>query len=287
MTPEILREIPLFATLNPEELQDLLKQLATEKYPPNTVIIWMDDPGDKLYVIEKGEIRISYTNKDGKEFTLGVQGEGTFFGELSLLDSGPHTATVRTIKETILLTISRATFYNYLDKHPQFSRTLLAILVDRLRTSTVSMREHMAGSHMPLQQPASFRRFVDRAAGYVSSSRFLIAAVIFLSSWIGFQTWYYHRIHKGIVSLADSPPTFFFLGFILTLTSFLFTILVLTSQRGLAEQDRLRAEIEYQVNLKAQAEVMRLQLKMDDVLKLLEEKNAQLHLSRVKESPGD
>ena len=78
-----------------------------------------------------------------------------------------------------------------------------------------------------------------------------------------------------MISFADNPPTFFFLGFILTLSSFLFTILVLTSQRGLAEQDRIRAAIEYQVNLKAQTEVMRLQLKMDEVLKLLEEKNKQ------------
>jgi CRP-like cAMP-binding protein len=273
MTPEKLREIPLFATLNPEELQDLLKQLETEKYPPNSVIFWMDEPGNKLCIIEKGEVRVSYTNKEGKELTLCVQGEGTFFGELSLLDSGPHTATVRTIKETSVLTISRATFYSYLDKHPQFSRTLLAILVDRLRTTTVNMRQHMIGTYTPPQQPASYRSFVDKAARYVSSSRFLIFAIIFLASWIGFQTWYFHRLHRGVISLADSPPTFFLLGFILTLTSFLFTILVLTSQRGLAEQDRIGAEIEYQVNLKAQAEVMRLQLKMDEVLKLLEEKN--------------
>ena len=73
-------------------------------------------------------------------------------------------------------------------------------------------------------------------------------------------------------SFTDCPPAFFILGFILTLSSFLFTILVLTSQRGIAEQDRVQAEIEYQVNLKAQAEVMRLHLKMDEVLKKLEEK---------------
>lgn len=273
MTPEMLREIPLFATLNPQELTDLLNQLETEKYAPNTVILWMDEPGDKLYLIEKGEIRVSYTNKDGNELTLGIQREGSFFGELSLLDSGPHTATVRTIKETVVLTISRATFYSYLDKHPQFSRTLLAIIVDRLRTTTVAMREHMTGKYVPPQQPASFRKFVDKAARFVSSSRFLLFAIIFLGSWIVFQTWNYHRLHNHMVSLEDSPPTFFVLGFILAVTSFLLTVLVLTSQRGLAEQDRVRSEIEYQVNLKAQAEVMRLQLKMDEVLKLLGDKH--------------
>jgi len=273
MTPETLREIPLFSTLNPEELQELLKRMEREEYPPHTVIFWMDEPGDKLYLIEEGEVRISYTNKDGKEITLGIQGEGTFFGELSLLDSGPHTATVRTIKETTVLTIDQVTFYGYLDKHPQFSRTLLAVLVDRLRKNIVHMHSHMTENQVVPYQPASFRKFVDKAARFVSSSRFLIGVAIFLTSWIIFQTWYYQNFRNGVINFSDRPPTFFFLGFILTVTSFLLTILVLTSQRGLAEQDRIRAEIEYQVNLKAQAEIMRLQLKMDEVLKLLDEKN--------------
>ncbi|MEP6846183.1 MAG: cyclic nucleotide-binding domain-containing protein [Panacibacter sp.] len=273
MTSQMLREIPLFATLNPEELQDLLKQLEKEIYPPHTVVFWMDEPGDKLYLIEEGEVRISYTNKDGKEITLGIQGEGTFFGELSLLDGGLHTATVRTIKETTVFTINQVTFYSYLDKHPQFSRTLLAVLVDRLRTNIRNMHPHSKEDDTASYQPAAFRKFVDKAARFVSSSRFLISAAIFLAGWIAFQTWYYQKVQNDVVSFADNPPTFFFLGFILTLSSFLFTILVLTSQRGLAEQDRIRADIEYQVNLKAQAEIMRLQLKMDEVLKLLEGKN--------------
>jgi len=274
MTLEMLREIPLFATLGPEELEDLLKQLEKEKYAAHTVVFWMDEPGDKLYVIEKGQVRISYTNKEGKEISLATLGEGAFFGELSLLDGGPHTATARTVTETSLLTIDRAAFYNYLDKHQQFSRTLLAVLVDRLRTNTMHLRQHQIGnqSSPPPPQPASFRLFVDRAARFVSSSRFLIVAIIFLIGWIGLQSWLYFRDHHDSVSFADRPPTFFVLGFILTLTSFLFTILVLTSQRGLAEHDRIQSEIEYQVNLKAQSEIMRLQLKMDEVLKLLEEK---------------
>ena len=271
MTPEMLREIPLFATLSPEELEDLLKQLEKEKYPPNTVIFWMDEPGDKLYVIEKGQVDINYTNKEGKELTLATLGERSFFGELSLLDGGPHTATARTIKETVLLTIDRGAFYSFLDKHPQFSRTLLTVLVDRLRSTTMNMRQNLTGDQRPLPQPYAFRRVVDKAARFVSSSRFLIFAIIFLVGWIGLQTWIYFRDYHSL-SFSDRPPTFFILGFILTLTSFLFTILVLTSQRGLAEHDRIQSEIEYQVNLKAQSEIMRLQLKMDEVLKLLEEK---------------
>ena len=272
MTTQMLREIPLFSTLSPIELEDLMKQLEKETHPPNTVIFWMDEPGDKLYVIEKGTVRISYSNKEGKEISLRNLSENAFFGELSLLDGGPHTATARTLTETTLLTIEQGAFYNFLDKHPQFSRTLLTVLVDRLRTSTMNMRDHLVGDHLPRPQPAIFRRFVDKAARFVSSSRFLFFAIFFMVAWMVFQSWLFFRHHNSI-SFADNPPEFSFLQFIVTLTSFLLTILVLTSQRGLAEHDRIRSEIEYQVNLKAQSEVMRLQLKMDEVLKLLEEKN--------------
>lgn len=273
MTPEKLREIPLFATLNPEELQHLISRLEKKTYPAHTVIFWMDEPGDNLYVIEKGRVRISYSNTDGKEITLSILGENDFFGELSLLDGGPHTATARTETETRLLTIDRMAFYSFLDKHPQFSQTLLTVLVDRLRSSTMNMRQHMGGEHTPRPQPANFKRFVDRAARSVSSSRFLIFAVIFMIAWIIFQTWIFFRHHASI-SFEDNPPEFSFLQFILTLTSFLLTVLVLTSQRGLAEYDRMRSEVEYQVNLKAQSEIMRLQLKMDEVLKMLDEKKS-------------
>lgn len=99
----------------------------------------------------------------------------------------------------------------------------------------------------------------------------MIVAVIFMILWMVFQSWLFFRHHIS-VSFADNPPEFAFLQFIVTLTSFLLTILVLTSQKCLAEYDRMRSEVEYQVNLKAQSEVMRLQLKMDEVLKMLEER---------------
>src|ERR1700704_3194075 len=154
MTPQVLREIPLFATLDPDETNDLLEELERVEYRPNAVIFWMDEPGERLYIIEKGQVHISHTNKEGKEHHLATLGEGAFFGELSLLDGGPHTGTARATKETILLSIDRSAFYNFLDKHPQFSRTLLAVIVDRLRSSTNKLRYAGFESDAPPPQPA-------------------------------------------------------------------------------------------------------------------------------------
>jgi uncharacterized membrane protein len=83
------------------------------------------------------------------------------------------------------------------------------------------------------------------------------------------QIYFYKKDYNEEISFLDKPPTFFLLGFIFTLTSFLLTVLILNSQRRQAERDRISGEIEYQVNLKSQAEVMKLQLKMDKVVQLL------------------
>jgi len=141
MTPETFRQIPLFSTLTPEEIRDLLGQLQVIKYPAHGVIFWMEEPGDQLYIIDKGEVRISRTTREGKEFTMAILREGAFFGELSLLDGGPHTGTARAITETTLLTIDQAQFYSFLDKHPPFSRALLATLVDNLRKNSNNIRD--------------------------------------------------------------------------------------------------------------------------------------------------
>jgi len=273
MTPETFRQIPLFSTLTPEEIRDLLGQLQVIKYPAHAVIFWMEEPGDQLYIIDKGEVRISRTTREGKEFTMAVLGEGAFFGELSLLDGGPHTGTARAVTETTLLTIDQAQFYSFLDKHPPFSRALLATLVDNLRRNSNNIRDSSDIIVAPPSEGA--RRFVDRAARTVATGKFLFFAALFLLAWISFQTWYYVHQHHKPVDFADTPPTFFLLGFLLTLTSFLLTILVLTSQRRSAEHDRIQAEIEYQVNLKAQAEIMRLQLKMDQLIRQLEQNEKQ------------
>jgi len=272
MTPDKLREIPLFATLSEDDTAYLLRQSVQKKYAANTIIFWMDEPGDRLFIIEKGEVGISHASKDGKERMLAVLGEGDFFGELSLIDGGAHTATARAMEDTVVLTISQSVFYNFLEIHPDFSRTLLTVLTDRLRKSDTTLRNADGGKPHPVRKERTFKIFVDHMAGYIATSRFLLIAITFLLGWIIVQTILYKQHSRVPIHFIDAPPTFFILGFILTFFSFIINILVLTSQRRLAEQDRLDAEIEYQVNLKAQSEIMRLQLKMNEVLKLLEDK---------------
>lgn len=270
MNQHFLDRIPLFADLDTKALQELSTNLEKETIKSNQVIFWMGDNGDKLYIIQHGRVAISYIDEEGSEVNLANLHSGAFFGELSLIDGMAHTATARAVDDVTLLTLSQENFYRFIDKHPALSRTIMFVLASRLRMSTVRL-QGVKNVNQEIESTTSrFQRSIDRLAKSLTSAGFLASCVVFILVWIVFQVLVFKQHHYGSISFADRPPTFFLLGFIITLTSFLLTILILTSQRRQAESDRLRGEIEYQVNLKAQSEVIKLQAKMDTLLSRME-----------------
>jgi CRP/FNR family cyclic AMP-dependent transcriptional regulator len=266
MSENLLKKVPLFADLDDAALKELSGYLKKEACPPHHTIFWMNERGDQLYIIVSGKVQICYIDEDGQEVTLNTIGAGSFFGELSMIDHGPHVATARAVEETVLFTLDRTTFYHFLDKHPQLFHVIMQVLTSRLRANTVKMQTVVDVNKQLEAKRSSFHRFIDRVAKSLTNSTFLTIYILFIVSWIVSQIYFYKKTSHTVIKFLDTPPTFFFLGFLLTLTSFLLTILILNSQRRLAEDDRIRGDIEYQVNLKAQAEVMKLQLKMDQLI---------------------
>jgi CRP/FNR family cyclic AMP-dependent transcriptional regulator len=245
-----LQNIPLFAGLNREALEDLSHHLRKETYAANHTIFWMDERGEHLYIILSGKVRISYIDDEAHEITLATLSTGSFFGELSVIDGGPHTATARSINETILLILDSTSFYNFLDKHPQLGYNLLKVLSLRLRSNTARIHKVVNVNDELEAKRSRFQRFIDKLAQSLTSSTFVTFYIVFIIGWIGLQVYLHKQHHLGPISFMDSPPTFFILGFLITLTSFLLTILILNSQRRQAENDRIRGEIEYHINLK-------------------------------------
>ncbi len=269
MNVTLLKKIPLFARLDETSLEELAGYLKKETYSPYQTIFWMNEKGEHLYIIEYGKVQISYIDDDGREVTLTILGPDSFFGELSVIDGGPHSASARTLGETALLTLDRASFYRFLDKHPELGYSIMEVLSARLRSNIFKMRGIINVNEQLEAKSSPFQRFIDDLAKRLTSGLFITIYIIFIAGWITSQIYFYKKTHHDSVHFLDTPPTFFILGFLITLTSFLLTILILNSQRRQAENDRIRGEIEYQVNLKAQAEVMKLQLKMDQLIESL------------------
>jgi CRP-like cAMP-binding protein len=266
----LLLNIPLFSKLNPEELEALAGLLKTRKFAESEPIVYLGDNGTDFYIVQHGKVGVSHPDESGKEVTLAELGPGNFFGEISLLDGGPRTATVRAIEDVTLLSLERSTFVGFLLRHPSAAVHILTTLGARQRELLEKLRgirnvnEALAGEQTRLQQ------FLSRWAGVFASERFLLGNLLFIGTWIVVHTLlWHHPIHW-----VDEPPTFFWLGFMITAESIVVAMFVLNAQRQQAERDRVRADLEYQVNVKAHVEVMELHRKMD---RLMEEIKGERH----------
>lgn len=128
-----LKAVPLFASLDPSEL-DVIYRLSTNlKYPKKKVIFLENEDGDKLYVILKGSVKIIKASESGEEIILAILREGEFFGDMSLLDNKPRSATVITNEDCQLMIINRSSFEKMVITYPKISLKLMKELTSRLR----------------------------------------------------------------------------------------------------------------------------------------------------------
>ena len=130
---QFLRRVPLFSHLSDQELADLTAVTRDRKYPKNSVIVFEDDPGDALYVVESGQVKVVLIGEDGREVILSVLTEGDFFGEMALIDDEPRSAHVIAMKPSNLLVLRREDFERRLQENPRIALGLLRALSQRLR----------------------------------------------------------------------------------------------------------------------------------------------------------
>ena len=270
MDKDLLRNIPLFAKLSDadrEELAGLMKRRDVAALQP---IFWVGETGDEMFVVGHGKVRLSLPDEEGHDVTVAVIGPGTFFGELSLLDGGPRTATARAETDAGLFALDRAGFYAFLEKHPAAAVYMISVLGARQREALDKLRQVRNVNTEVEHTLTPVQRLVDRAASIGASGPFLLGNLIFIAGWITFHSLTYNAARERNPSLPpiifnDTPPTFFWLCLLIGMESILLTIFVLNSQRLSAKRDRIRADLEYQINLKAQTDVTNLHRKIDRI----------------------
>lgn len=129
----LLSQIPLFTQLAPPVLEMLALRLKSRSYKPGEVIFQQDDPGQTFYIIQTGLVKIYLPSEEGGEAVLTILVPGEFFGELSLFDGAPRSATAAAIEPTETLLLDREDFLQFLREHPEASLTVFAVLASRLR----------------------------------------------------------------------------------------------------------------------------------------------------------
>ncbi|HET7790237.1 MAG TPA: Crp/Fnr family transcriptional regulator [Gemmatimonadales bacterium] len=132
-TTAILQRVPLFDQLAPAEIVRVSEVARERSYPKNSVILFEDDPGDALYVVATGQVKVVLIGEDGREVILSVLGPGEFFGEMALIDDEPRSAHVIAMEDSNLVVLRREDFQQILVQTPAISVSLLRELSRRLR----------------------------------------------------------------------------------------------------------------------------------------------------------
>jgi CRP/FNR family cyclic AMP-dependent transcriptional regulator len=128
-----LKAVPFFTRLNDREL-DVVRSVATEKtYPKNAVVLTEGEMGDSLYMIQSGKVKVFIGDEDGREIILKILGPGDFFGEMSMIDKQPRSASVTTIEASMFLVLAHAGFERCVEEAPRIGTMVMQILAQRVR----------------------------------------------------------------------------------------------------------------------------------------------------------
>ncbi len=157
----LLRFIPLFSELDEDEIESIQQLITFHEVPKKTVVLQEGEAGNSLFIIIKGSVKISYYAPDGREVVLSLLEEGAFFGEMSLLDKEPRSATVSTLDDTRLGQIRRHDFERLLLKNPKIALKLLTETVGRLRR-TSQILERISTMDVPHRLYYYLKDFGDR-----------------------------------------------------------------------------------------------------------------------------
>ncbi len=129
----MLRKVPLFSSLKDEELEAINRLTFVCKYPKETVVLLADEEGDTLFVIIRGQVKVTSFSESGKEVIFSILGEGDFFGDMSLLDGRPRSASVVTCEDSEICLLRRQDFNRIIENYPGIALKLLKELTTRLR----------------------------------------------------------------------------------------------------------------------------------------------------------
>jgi len=130
-----LKTVSLFTNLQKDDLADIAKRVTRHPYPSGVTLFHQDTPGTLLYMLEEGRVRVFGVGITGQEHTLNTFGPGEIFGELSILDGKPRSASAMTMTPSVIWMLSKTDFDYFLEKCFAFSKTLMILLAERIRTT--------------------------------------------------------------------------------------------------------------------------------------------------------
>ncbi len=261
----LLADVSIFRFLDDEERRTLAGLFEERALDVGETVFHAGEPGGDLFLVTSGRVNVFITSDTGEKIVLAEAERGDVFGEISLLDGGPRTASAVAVEATAALTLDRDRLLELVQRHPHVALDLLRVMGQRIRATDVLLR---TGTTRNLNEEEEEQmdlgaRVADRVASFGGSWTFITIFCVFLVAWIALNS----------ILLARRPLDpfpYILLNLFLSMTAALQAPVIMMSQNRQSMKDRLKADLDYQVNLRSELEVAQLHRKVDHLTERFE-----------------
>jgi len=254
---EILQQVPLFATMDSEELAILASQVRLQTFAPQQRIYKMGAAGERAYVMLSGGVKVTTVDEDNQEVIVDEPGPGEFFGFASMLDQTPHQTDAWADAETQCIEVDRNDILALVERKPHAALDMMAVLGRQFHSAQQLIRVRaFRHPNEIIEEQASFgERVADSVASFGGSWTFIIifAAVMLV----------YAVINIALQGRAWDPYPFILLNLFLSMLAAIQAPVIMMSQNRQDKKDRLRGELDFEVNRRAHAEIQALSHKIN------------------------
>jgi CRP/FNR family cyclic AMP-dependent transcriptional regulator len=255
--PEVLRRVPLFALLDDEEAAVLAGQVEVKKFAARQRIYKMGEPGGRAYVVVSGMVRVTTVDEDHQEVVVDEPVAGDFFGFASMLDETAHESGAIALEETVCIEVDRHDIAILLQRKPMAGMDMLSVLGRQFHASQKLVRVRAARNpNEVIEEEETFgERVADHVAGFGGSWTFIISFGIVLVTYAGLSI--------GLRQRSWDPYPFILLNLFLSMLAAIQAPVIMMSQNRQDKKDRLRGELDYEVNRRAETEIQGLAHKIN------------------------
>ncbi|HEX3322265.1 MAG TPA: DUF1003 domain-containing protein [Terriglobales bacterium] len=256
--PEALKQVPLFALLDEEETAVLASQVELKSFTARQRIYKMGEPSDRAYVMVSGRVRVTTVDDDQQEVVVDEPGYGEFFGFASMLEQTPHQTTAVALEETTCLEVDRHDIAVLLQRKPMAGMDMLTVLGKQFHASQRLVRVRAArNANDIIEEEATFgERVADSVARFGGSWTFIITFGVVLIVYTSLNT--FLLTHR-----AWDPYPFILLNLFLSMLAAIQAPIIMMSQNRQDTKDRLRSELDFDVNRRAASEIQGLARKLN------------------------
>jgi CRP/FNR family transcriptional regulator, cyclic AMP receptor protein len=255
--PEVLKQVPLFALLDDDEIAVLAAQVELKTFAPRQRIYKMGDPGGRGYVLVSGTVRVTTVDEDHQEVIVDEPGHGEFFGFASMLEQTHHHTEAIATEEAVCVEVDRDDILILLQRKPHAGMDMLAVLGRQFHSAQqlVRVRANRHPNEIIEEEATLGERIADAVASFGGSWKFIIMFGLFIVV--------YTALNATLRRAAWDPYPFILLNLFLSMLAAIQAPVIMMSQNRQDKKDRLRGDLDYDVNRRAHSEILGLAHKLN------------------------